>query len=225
MKSGKLASLIAALLALPCAALGSNLLANGSFESPGAGCFAGTTSLPGWTVTTGNIDIMDVTCSDMAAADGTYFIDLTGSHGAGAGTINQTVATTVGAQYNLSFYFGGNPQWQTQAGNPFSIYPNDGPIKSMDVLINGVQQGNTYSVDTTGLAYTNPDWMFESVTFTATSASTTLSFESLNGANGTVYGPLLDGVSLSPVPLPATALLLLSGLGGLGMATRKRVIS
>jgi hypothetical protein len=94
------------------AAPGTNLLVNGSFESA-SGCIAGTTSLPGWTVSAGNIDIGGPTCAyPDPAADGTYFIDLTGSFGAGAGTIYQNVATQIGTRYTLTFFFGANAQWQ-----------------------------------------------------------------------------------------------------------------
>ncbi len=172
-------------LAIATALLGVSLtvdsasaLTNGSFESPATGCQGATTSLPGWSVTTGNIDIVDSTCTGMAAADGAYFLDLTGTVGSGAGgTITQSIATTPGSQYTLNFYFGGNSQWQAQAGNPFSEYQNDGPIKSMDVLIDGAQLGATYSINTTGNLWTNTGWVYETTTFKATGSSTTLAFE------------------------------------------------
>ena len=196
-------------------------LTSGSFESPATGCQGAPTSLPGWSVTTGNIDIVDSTCTGMTAADGAYFLDLTGTVGSGAGgTITQSIATTPGSQYTLNFYFGGNSQWQAQAGNPFSEYQNDGPIKSMDVLIDGAQLGATYSINTTGNLWTNPGWVYETTTFKATGNSTTLAFESLD--SGT-YGPLLDGVSVTAtsVPEPAAIGLLCVGVIAVG-AMRKR---
>jgi len=217
----------AAFLALCCGAAHANLLTNGSFEigAPINGCVAGTTSLPGWSVTTGNIDILaSPSCALGAAADGVAFIDLTGSYGAGAGTISQSFATTAGASYTLSFYFGANPDWQypSMVGGG---YANDGPTKSLDVLIDGAQLGSTYSIDTTGQAWSDPAWHLETTSFVAAGSTTQLTFESLNGANGTVYGPLLDGVSVvASVPEPGTVTLLLGGLLVLGLkAARRRV--
>jgi hypothetical protein len=111
-----------------------NLLVDGDFSSNGPSCAAGTTTLAGWTVTTGNIDVANSSCGAVGAPTGGYLVDLTGSHGAGAGAINQTVATQPGTQYVLTFYFGGNAGWQSSWGSN-SGYPNDGPLKSMNVII------------------------------------------------------------------------------------------
>lgn len=147
----------------------------------------------------------------MPAADGSYYIDLTGSHAENGvndvGTISQTIATQVGQQYFLSFYFGANPQ------APQFTYPNDGPVKAMDLLLNWSLTG-TYALNTTGIAATNPQWTFESTSFTATSNLTQISFRSLNGIVApSDFGPLLDGVSVTAVPEPATVWLMLSSLG------------
>ena len=202
-----------------------SLVTNGSFESPGTGCVAGATALPGWTVGSANIDIVDSACSGMGAADGTWFVDLTGSFGAGAGSIYQTVATTTGQQYALSFYFGGNPQWQ------YLGYANDSPFKSMNVLIDGTLQG-TFGFNTTGFGYGDPGWNLDQLYFIASSSSTKVEFLSLNGANGTVYGPLLDGVTLDAVsgqptvvPLPGSVWLMLSAMGGLVAFVRRRGVA
>lgn len=87
----------------------------------------------------------------------------------------------------------------------------------------------TFGVNTTGFPYSNPGWNFDQLHFFATSNSTQISFVSLNGANRTVYGPLLDGVSLdgipgkpSVVPLPASLWLLLGAVGGLALFVRRR---
>ncbi|MFO1400094.1 MAG: DUF642 domain-containing protein [Steroidobacteraceae bacterium] len=224
-------TVITALVALSGTDARANLVTNGSFETgaPAAGCVAGTTTLTGWTVGTGNVDVDSKAagCSGMSAADGFYFVDLTGSGGGGAGSIYQTVSTTPGQQYLLGFYFGGNPAWQYNS-YPYGPYPNDGSIKSMNVLLNGNLLG-TFGIDTTGFAATFPGWTHDQLYFTANSSATQLRFTSLNGANGTVYGPLLDGVSLdavpgkpSVVPLPASAWLMLGALGGLALLVRQR---
>lgn len=204
-----------------------NLLVNGSFEqgAPAFGCAPGFTPLPGWNITAGNIDIDSAAsgCSGITAADGNQFVDLTGSFANGSGNdvgaIAQTVATTVGAQYSLSFYFGANPQaaYLTQ-------YPNDGPIKSMNVLLNGALDAN-YTLNTTGVSFTNAQWARETLYFTATSDQTTVGFQSLNGLSApSDFGPLLDGVVLQQVPEPATLGLLGLGLGlaGAGFLRRRK---
>jgi hypothetical protein len=212
-----------------------NLLVNGNFAAgaPASGCAAGISDpapgvsspdLPGWLITN-NVDIDSAVqpfpaCSGISPPKGTYFIDLTGSFAPAddRGTVYQTVATHPGATYDLSFYFGGNPQWQLLG------YPNDGAIKSMDVLVNSDVIG-TYSVNTAGVPITDGSFRLENIDFTATSSTTTLSFESLNGVGVTSpsdFGPLLAAVNLEQVPEPATLSLLGLGLIGLGSMRRRK---
>lgn len=200
----------------------SNLLTNGSFDqnAPASGCTAGATTLYGWTVTAGNIDIDSAACSGIPAADGGIWIDLTGSYAESGindvGTIKQSVATKVGAEYSLSFYFGANPQAQQ-----FS-YPNDSLIKSMNVLLNGAVLAN-YTLNTAGVAADNPQWAYETLYFKAKSASTEIGFASLNGiTSASDFGPLLDGVSLQRVPEPSTIALVIPGIAVLAFSLRKR---
>jgi Protein of unknown function (DUF642) len=213
-----------------------NLITNGNFGigAPPSGCVAGTTTLSGWTVTAGNIDIDSAApgCSGIAAAPGaTYFLDLTGSFAEDGvndvGAISQTINTVVGQKYSLTFYFGGNPQWQDTS------YPNDSPLKAMDVFVNNAIAG-VYSTNTAGVSTTDAQWTKEKIAFTATSASTTISFDSLNGspANPSDFGPLLDDVSVSAVgrmkapeidPASAASGLTLM-LGGLAVLRGRRKI-
>ena len=65
-------------------------------------------------------------------------------------------------------------------------------------------------------------WMSESMKFTATGSSETLSFLAAGTPNGSPPFSLLDGVSLSAVPEPAAWSLMLIGLGGLGAVVRRR---
>jgi choice-of-anchor C domain-containing protein len=197
-----------------------NLLNNGSFElgAPSSGCVSATTSLTGWSVVAGNIDIDSARtgCSGgfgINAADGEFFIDLTGSYA--AGKISQTVATQAGQNYTLGFWFGGNPVWQ------YIGSPNDGAIKSMNVLVDGATLAN-FSVDTTGRAGSDASWIHAALNFTADSNSTAIEFDSLDTSG--VFGPFLDGVSLdvSPVPEPETYALMLAGLAVVGAAAKRR---
>ncbi len=58
--------------------------------------------------------------------------------------------------------------------------------------------------------------------FTATAATQTLSFLSVGAPNGLPPVALLDGVSLTAVPVPASALLFGVALAGLGVAVNGR---
>jgi hypothetical protein len=203
-----------------------NLLVNGNFaeDPPARGCAAGITSLPGWTVTN-NVDIdvvINASCSPgEPPPGGGPYLDLTGSYAEDGtddrGTVSQTVATHAGATYDLSFYFGGNSQWQCLG------YPNDGAIKSMDVLLNDDVIG-TYSVNTAGASCSDGRFKLENIDFTATTDETTLSFESLNGEGidaPSDFGPLLADVNLEQVPEPATFALLAMGLAAIGYTRRR----
>ena len=185
------------------ASAATNLVSNGNFGvgAPSSGCVAGTTSLTGWTVTSGNVDIDSAAqgCSGITAAPGaSYFVDLTGSHAENAindvGAISQDINTVAGQKYSLSFYFGGNPQWQG------SLYPNDSSLKAMDAFVNGSIAG-VYSVNTAGVPLTDAQWTKEKIVFTATSTNTVISFDSLNGSssNPSDFGPLLDDVSVKAI--------------------------
>lgn len=214
---------IALALTLASTASNATLVTNGSFEAAGSSvCQAGATTLSGWVVSAGNIDVVNGlgnnNCGTASVPDGTNFVDLTGSFNRGAGHIYQDIATTVGTTYQLSFYFGGNADWQYY--EPIYHYGNDGAVKSMDALINGSIAG-TYSINTTGFAQGSYGWSQKFLTFTATTGTTRIGFNSLDVTG--VYGPLLDGVNVSvDVPEPATLGVFSLGLLGLVASRRKQ---
>jgi hypothetical protein len=118
-------------------------------------------------------------------------------------TLSQTIPTTVGSTYDLTFAF--NPGAGAYAG------PEAGTIADTQVYWNGnlvqdISGGNlgwsVYAID--GL--------------TATSASTTLLFSGYQ--NPTYNG--VDAVSVSAVPEPSTWAMLLLGFAGLGFAGYRR---
>ena len=193
-----------------------NLLNNGSFETA-IGCDGpvapgSVTTLAGWTVVSGNIDNFSRTCFNTVPADGDWAIDLTGT---AAGKITQTVATQAGQSYTLGFWFGGNPGISNYS---FS----DGPIKSMNVLLDGSFLAY-FSVDTTGKIDTaDPSWSYKTLNFVADSNSTSIAFQSLDTYGA--FGPYLDGVSLdvtTPVPEPETYALMLAGLAVVAAAAKR----
>jgi hypothetical protein len=184
-----------------------NLLTNGSFENGtfvndgnGTDTFnAGATTITGWTVTGRQVSwIQSPNPWGLSAEDGTRFLDLTAySTGAPFGGVTQTVATTAGQQYVLSFDLGSyTAVW---GGPPVSILASAG----------GTSQ--TFSDSAVTRSST---WVPFSLTFTATSATTAIT---LTGAAGVEYIGL-DNVSVDPgtasvTPEPAPAALLMVGLG------------
>lgn len=186
---------------------------NGSFETggnPGAWLElpAGYTGITGWTVTSGNIDYVGTLWT---AADGNRSLDLNGSR---PGAISQTFDTAVGQRYDVAFDLAGN-----YSGGPSTH------IKTLQVSAAGLNQ--QYQFDDTGRSSTDMGWMTEHFQFTATSTSTALTFLSLTtsgGFNGQQwFGPALDNVRVSAVPLPgALALFAPAVLGFLGMGWLRR---
>jgi choice-of-anchor C domain-containing protein len=172
-----------ATIALTGPALAFTGLTNGSFEdngtyADGGGGFqtlnAGDTSIDGWTVDSGSVDWIG---AYWTAEDGAMSIDLSGDD---PGSLSQTFATTIGNTYTVSFALSGNP-----AGEP--------AVKTLDVSATGGTPAS-YTYDTTGNDVTNMNWVQESYSFLATTASTTLSFISTTAG---AFGPALDNVAVT----------------------------
>lgn len=156
---------------------GPNLLVNGSFEQPAGGERRGlrmnSTYIPGWVVTRDTIDYFGglYTCSD-----GSYCMDLDGDPG--YGSIAQTFATTPGVTYTVTFDLAGNP---------------DGPPLTKRLRVLAAGQQAEFSFTMSGTTQANPGWIPLTWSFTASAATTTLEFQSLD-TTGSYYGPLLDNV-------------------------------
>jgi Protein of unknown function (DUF642) len=197
-----------------------NLLTNGSFE---LGTFtdqgqdtetftAGSTVMSGWT-TTGNFVswIGPTNPFGLSAQDGSYFLDLTGYHaGAPFGGVTQTIATTPGKQYELSFYLGSyTAVW---GGPPVSIT---------------AAAGGTTGLFTNGSATSSSTWTLENLMFTAAGTSTTISL--LGEAGFNYIG--LDNVAVqcvntggcgTGVPEPGVLGLMSLGVAAVGLVRRRR---
>jgi len=211
---GIAAALLATLGAAECAE--ANLIDNGSFESASPGSAlptgngvalpTGSTAMAGWTVFGGsttdglawlpNGDIFSV-----ATPFGTNFLDLTGYHDEPPYFgVTQTIATTPGATYDLTFSLG------VLQGSP--IYA--GPI------------GVTATADSSSQDFTNYNpagggniWQNFTLEFAASAASTVISIQGIEGDQ--YIG--LDNVAVnlsSSVPEPATWVTMLLGFAALG---------
>jgi hypothetical protein len=211
---GIAAALLATLGAAECAE--ANLIDNGSFESasPGSALPTGngvalltsSTAMAGWTVfggltTDGLAWLPNGDIYGAATPFGADFLDLTGYHDEPPYFgVTQTIATTPGATYDLTFSLG------VLQGSP--IY--GGPI------------GVTATADSSSQDFTNYNpagdgniWQNFTLEFAASAASTVISIQGIEGDQ--YIG--LDNVAVnlsSAVPEPATWVTMLLGFAALG---------
>jgi hypothetical protein len=126
------------------------------------------------------------------------------------GAITQTInGLTAGAQYTVSFYWGGAQQTN------FSGTTTEKWLVSL-----GSQTLSTNTVTDVSGGFTG--WQQTFLTFTATGNSEVLSFLAQGTPDGQPPFSLLDGVSMNAVPEPASMSLLGAGLAALGFVRRRR---
>ena len=190
-----------------------NLLLNGSFESGNfipdgnntMSLAVGATDMTGWTVVNNPLAwIGPLNPFNLSASDGGYFLDLSGyddSAPYGGVLQSQTIATTIGAQYQLSFDIGTDPLYD---GAPVSVQ---------------VTAGSASAIFTS--TPLNPNqWQSFNLDFIATSANTSISLVGQAGTNEKYIG--LDNVNLMIIPEPST-LTLFAGAGLLVFAAWRRL--
>lgn len=167
-----------------------NLVLNGSFEAPvvPAASFTsfarGSSGITGWTVVGGigtSVSVINRLYTSggfsFPSQDGAQWLDLTGLVVNQVEGVQQTVPTTAGARYLLSFWIG-------------NVGPGYGTTSTVEVDVNGVSAGSfTNSTPATTLR-----WQQFSFSFTATGTSTTLAFLNKDPAGDNSNG--LDNVSL-----------------------------
>lgn len=189
-----------------------NLITNGSFES---GIYAppsndtmslgvGATNITGWTAISDVIAWIGPSNPwSLTASTGDFFLDLTDyAFGAPFGGVSQTISTTPGQAYQLSFDLGSSNRW----GRPSAILAS---ANSTSAIFTGALTG--------GIS----DWENFILPFTASSTSTIIF---LTGNVGKNYIGL-DNVAvnaITSVPEPASMLLMLSGLSLLGFTVRRK---
>ena len=220
----KFVKLLSILFALAVVDAHGDLITNGSFENT-SGTFvgdvnhvdelnSGSSAIPGWLTINGvpTAWIMNGNPYGISAADGSFFLDLTGYTDSGTyGGVMQSFATTAGDNYVVTFDlgYGGN---STAFGGPVSVV---------------VSAAGTSAILTSGSGSPNPAvWDAETFGFTATSSLTSLSIIGHTTTGGDYIG--LDDVDVEPgsgpppsVPEPGTDVLLLTGIGFLGCVARR----
>ena len=206
-------------IALAASALGmsaahANLLSNGSFETGGfvnqgndtMSPPAGSTVITGWTVITDTTAWIGPTNPfGLTASDGSFFLDLSNYQaGAPFAGVRQTIATTPGSTYQLSFDLGGSNFW----GRPDALTAS---------------AAGTSATFTTPVTGTNNDWYHESMRFVATGASTTVQLQGLAGINYIGLDNIsVEFASAAPVPEPGSWAMLAAGLAPLLLMARRR---
>ena len=88
------------------ASAATNIVTNGSFESPAVGgsyTQVSGTAVTGWNIDSGNMDLVNTLWT---ASNGSNSLDMDGNQ---PGSIVQTLSTTTGQKYNLTFDLAGNP--------------------------------------------------------------------------------------------------------------------
>ena len=165
-----------------------NLIVNGSFEDPAIWQYTdlaeydgGATDMPGWTVGGDSVDL--TAGSYWLAEDGQQSLDLSG---AAPGSVAQSVATSAGQPYTLSWDLAGN----TNCGQP---------VKTMHVSWDGALIESP-SFDTAGDGNGAMGWTEGQVIVTATGSSSVVQFADAT-PDMSQCGAVLDNVSLVPAQI------------------------
>ena len=169
-----------------------NLLTNGSFETPSVPAgrltnFTTGSSITSWTVLGPEAALVNSKFTSFLiqfpASEGSQWLDLTGYLASSAGGVEQTVATIPGKAYHLSFAVG-------NVFDPRGIY---GTTSTVDVTVNGMSLGRfTNSCRTCTKILT---WQTFNASFLASSQTTIIRF--MNADPQTDYSNGLDNVVLT----------------------------
>jgi hypothetical protein len=201
------------------------LVTNGSFELTSATTKTkfGAANVTGWTIDKPNsLTYLDTPGTadngsylavygpfPTTSQDGGNFVMMDGDPGYSA-TISQVISgLTVGQVYLLTF--------DQAAGQQQGF---TGPTTERWQVNFGTQSylSDQYSLAQGGVG----QWQQQSMYFTASAATQTLSFLAKGTPNGAPPIAFLDGVSMSAAPEPGTWGMMVLGFGAIGVATRRR---
>ena len=175
-----------------------------TFQSWGGDTFgAGYSTLPGWNVDFGTVDVTTNGSGWSPASDGVNSLDINGWN---AGQISQSFDDVAGRTYTVSFDYSRNA-----AGAPDPA--------TADVMAGG-QLFHVSSVNDPAQfgSFGAMLWKTASFTFVGTGHDS-IALTATVGGNGGVF---FDKVSVAAVPEPATWGLMILGFGGAGAMLRRR---
>ena len=166
---------------------GGNLVTNGSFEDgPDFEVHIpldkDATTLKGWVVTRGQIDVCQEKDGNWKAPDGKRSLDLHGSPGYGG--VKQTLATKAGKKYRVTFQMTGNPQAN---------------LTEAKLTVRAAGADKEFAVDMTGVTHDDPKWAKQTWEFTATDPATVLEIHTAMPAANAYGGPMVDDVKVVAV--------------------------
>lgn len=204
---------LAALATAGAANAATELVVNGSFESNViASPYAQLSAVTGWTSSVGGNTAFEIQKGatqgglggfNPVAADGTQYLELNTES---LSSLSQSIATTAGGTYALSFAYSGRPDTPGGASSLMNVY-----------------WGSTLLTPTALVGNTGGVWQSYSQNLTALGSSTVLRFESIGPVSAPTYGSYLDNVSvMAAVPEPETYAMMLLGLGLLGFMARRK---
>ncbi len=206
MRVLSLVCILIASFALPLSAQ-ANLLVNGDFEASSNP----VTTPPGWTNIGHEDGVVSYSHAPTPAYNGLYFYDLGGFgnvYGPVGDGIMQTVTTTPGTEYTLTFGLSS----EDNGGNTTLRVSIDGMTTDYILTYNGTFMAKPFTTET--------------INYVATGTSTVISFIEIANSGGGNNDPMIDAVifdvsNQTSVPEPATMLLIGSGLVGLWGARKK----
>lgn len=144
-----------------------------------------------------------------ASPTGGNFVALDGDTSFNGPLTQQINGLTIGRSYTLAFYYAAS-QVQSRTG---------ATTEMLEVSL-GAETHTTPTLAIPSAGFSG--WVAQAITFTATGTSELLSFLSIGTPSGLPPIALLDGVSLTEVPEPASLVLLGAGLFGVGMVRRRK---
>lgn len=212
-----------AALAMGTGAASAATIVNGSFEDTAFNgswkVFQGS-DVNGWEVESGaGVEIQTNSVgSVLDTLWGNQYVELdshNGNGGASTGTTNSTIGQTVSllanTTYEVSFQYSPrvNDRDDRRTNKIRYMVEDSLGARLINSAITGPSRNAPYGI------WTEVTYRFE----TGAAGDYTLLF-SARGDDDT-YGGLLDNVTLSQVPLPAGLLMMLTALGGLGLARRR----